>query len=176
MNDRRREVRGREDRRREDCGRDPPSSGRDGRKPMPASSHGKPKVGLEKLAHTGKSSVESRKHIGSSNGSGPGRPVGPKGMHSKNSVPATGKMSQPIARNANSGDRRHSSSSIQSGGTRRPTSSNIQSGIRRPPPSSESTHLKRPLAQREYHETSKPKAISKQTLPSSRPPVSNHQH
>ncbi|KAL8528889.1 hypothetical protein ACS0TY_006381 [Phlomoides rotata] len=159
------------DRGREDRGREPPSNGRDGRKPILASSHGKPKVGLEKLAHTGKSSADSRRMLGSSNGSGPGRPLGPKGVPSKSSIPATGKMSQPIARNVISGDRRPSSSSVQSG-ARKPNPSNIQSAVRRPPPShgqQQPTHLKRPLAQREYQETSKPKVIAKQALPSSRP-------
>lgn len=139
---------------------------------MLSSSHGKSKVGLEKLTHTGKSSVESRKQLGSSNGSGPGRPIGPKGGPSKSFVPATGKVSQPIARNVTSGDRRPPSSSVQSG-ARKPTPSNIQSGVHRPSSShsQQPTHSKRPLAQREYRETSKPKVITKQAMPSSRPLV-----
>lgn len=152
MNDRGREV----------------SNGRDGRKPMLASSQCKPKVGLEKLAHTGKSSIESRKQLGSNNGSGPGRPLGPKGVPTKGSVPATGKVTQPIAKNTISGARKPTSSPTQCV-ARKPTPSKLQSGVHRPAPSrSQPSLLKRSSVQKEYQETSKPKAISKQALPSSR--------
>jgi len=141
------------------------------RKQIPANNQSKPKVGQEKLGHTGKSSLESRKQLSSSNGSGPGRPLEPKGVPRKSFVPATGKMSQPIAKKMISDDRKPTSSSIQAA-ARKPTLSNIKSGIHKPTLShGQPTHLNKSLSQKEYQQISKPKVIPKQALPSSRVPV-----
>ncbi|KAK6128737.1 hypothetical protein DH2020_037520 [Rehmannia glutinosa] len=117
------------------------SNGRDIRKPMHASSQSRPKVGPERTAPAGKLSIESRRQLGSNNGSGPGRPMASKGVPSKSPVPNSGKANPAVAKNAMA-DRL----------------------LRRVQPSV----LKKPPVQREYQETSKPKVMSKQALPSSR--------
>ncbi|KAI3462630.1 hypothetical protein Pfo_019293 [Paulownia fortunei] len=144
------------------------SNGRDGRKPMLASSQSKPKVGLEKMAPATKLSIESRKQLGSNNGSGPGRPLGPKGVPSKSPVPATGKVTPAVAKNTMAGAHKLTPSALQSV-ARKPTPSHLQSGIHRPAPSrGQPSLLKKSSVQKEYQETSKPKVMTKQALPSSR--------
>ncbi|CAL5370909.1 unnamed protein product [Camellia sinensis] len=66
-------------------GRQVPNS-REERKPMSTGSQTHPKTGPRKLISAGKpipTSVDSRKQLGNNNGSGPGRPLGPKGLPSK---------------------------------------------------------------------------------------------
>ncbi|KAL0395866.1 UNVERIFIED_CONTAM: hypothetical protein Scaly_0035000 [Sesamum calycinum] len=147
-----------------DRGRDV-SNGRDGRRPMPPSSQSKPKGAPEKTA---KLSTEPRKQLGSHNGSGPGRPQGPKGMPSKSPMPATGKATAPVAKNTMAGSQKANPSSIQSG-ARKPLPSHSQSGSQRPAPPRSQPPLKKPMVQRkDYQESSKPKVVTKQPLPSSR--------
>ncbi|XP_011073645.1 protein SPT2 homolog isoform X1 [Sesamum indicum] len=147
-----------------DRGRDV-SNGRDGRRPMPPSSQSKPKGAPEKTA---KLSTEPRKQLGSHNGSGPGRPQGPKGMPSKSPMPASGKVTAPVAKSTMAGSHRPNPSTIQSG-ARKPLPSHMQSGTQRPAPPRSQPPLKKPTVQRkEYQESSKPKVVSKQPLPSSR--------
>ncbi|XP_057807606.1 uncharacterized protein LOC131022188 isoform X2 [Salvia miltiorrhiza] len=146
------------------------SSGRDGRKPMLPCSQSKSTVGMDKLAQTKKPSTESRKQFGNNSGSGPsgpGRPLGPKVAPARSSVPTTAKLTQPVTKNVISGVRRPTSSPLQPV-ARRPTPSNLQSGNNRPTPShGQPSTLRRPV-QKDYHETSKPKVISRQSLPSSK--------
>ncbi|XP_047941598.1 protein spt2-like isoform X2 [Salvia hispanica] len=143
------------------------SNGRDGRKPMLPCSQSKAKVGMDNVAHTNKSSAESRKQFGNNSGSGPGRPLGHKVVPSKSSVPATAKSAQPVAKNINSGVRKPTSSSLQPV-ARRPISSNLKSGNNRPTSShGQPSTLRRPV-QKDYHGTTKPKVVSKQLLPSSK--------
>ncbi|KAL0381475.1 UNVERIFIED_CONTAM: hypothetical protein Sangu_0211800 [Sesamum angustifolium] len=147
-----------------DRGRDV-SNGRDGRRPMPPSSQSKPKGAPEKTA---KLSTEPRKQLSSHNGSGPGRPQGPKGMPSKSPMPATGKATAPVAKNTMAGSQKANPSSIQSG-ARKPLPSHSQSGSQRPAPPRSQPPLKKPMVQRkDYQESSKPKVVTKQPLPSSR--------
>lgn len=143
------------------------SNYRDGRRPMPPSTQ-KPKAGLDRLSHTGKSSAEPRKQFGSSNGSGPGRPLGPKAVPARSSVPATAKATQPVAKNIISGARRPTPSSTQPV-SRKPTQSNMHSTSNRP----SSSHSRQSVMTRPVHQqqTSKPKFLSKQALPSSKPQV-----
>lgn len=150
------------------CGREV-SSGRDGRKPMVPCSQSKSKVGMDKdkLGHTNKSSTESRRQFGSNSGSGPGRPLRPKVVPAKISVPTTAKLTQPVAKNVISGVRKPTSLPLQPA-ARRPPPLNLQSGTNRPThPHGQPSALKRPV-QKDYHETSKHKVISKQSLPSSK--------
>ncbi|XP_041994673.1 protein spt2 isoform X2 [Salvia splendens] len=143
------------------------SNGRDGRKPTLPCSQSKSKVGMDNVAHTNKSSAESRKQFGNNSGSGPGRPLGHKVVPSKSSVSATAKSTQPVAKNINSGVRKSTSSSLQPI-ARRPISSNLQSGNTRPTSShGQPSALRRPV-QKHSHGTTKPKVISKQSLPSSK--------
>ncbi|KAG6418644.1 hypothetical protein SASPL_120848 [Salvia splendens] len=143
------------------------SNGRDGRKPTLPCSQSKAKVGMDNVAHTNKSSAESRKQFGNNSGSGPGRPLGHKVVPSKSSVPATAKSAPPVAKNINSGVRKPTSSSLLPV-ARRPISSNLQSGNNRPTSShGQPSTLRRPV-QKDYHGTTKPKVISKQSLPSSK--------
>ncbi|KAK4426493.1 hypothetical protein Salat_1417900 [Sesamum alatum] len=167
-----------------DRGRDV-SNGREGRRPMPPSSQSKPKGAPEKTA---KLSTDPRKQLGSHNGSGPGRPQGPKGgMPSKSPMPATGRANAPVAKSTMASSHRPNPSPIQSG-ARKPMPSHSQSGSQRPPSQSGSQRLhpqsgtqrpalprgqpplvKKPTVQRkEYQEASKPKVVTKQALPSSR--------
>lgn len=152
------------------------SNYRDGRKPMLPNSQNKPKVGLDKLAHSGKASTESRKQFGSSNGSGPGRPLGPKSVPAKSSVSSTAKATQPVAKNIIPGVRKPTQpvqavarkpapSNLHSGNSR-PTSSHGQPSVMRRPIQKDSQQTSKP-----YQQTSKPKVISKQALPSSKAQV-----
>ncbi|KAK6128558.1 hypothetical protein DH2020_037702 [Rehmannia glutinosa] len=144
------------------------SNGRDIRKPMHASSQSRPKVGPERTAPAGKLSIESRRQLGSNNGSGPGRPLASKGVPSKSPVPNSGKANPAVAKNAMAGLHKPTPSTQQSV-VRKPTPSHSQSGVHRPAPSRvQPSVLKKPPVQREYQETSKPKVMSKQALPSSR--------
>ncbi|KAH6758645.1 hypothetical protein C2S51_018880 [Perilla frutescens var. frutescens] len=138
-------------------------------------SHG---LGLDRVANTGKSLTESRKQLGSNNGSGPGRPLGPKAVPGKSSVPATGKVTHPVAKNIISGARKPTPSTVQPV-ARKPTP-HLQSGNNRPTTShGQPSVLKRPV-HRDYQETNKPKVITKQALPSSKvqlkrsPPSQRH--
>lgn len=156
------------------------SSSRDGRKPMLPSSQNKPKVGLDKLAHTGKSPTESRKQYGSNNGSvpesrkqfssnngsGPGRPPAHKPVPAKSSVPATAKVTQPVAKNNISGARKPTPAGPPV--ARKPAPSNLQSSNNRPSSShGQSSVMRRPI-QKDSPQTSRPKVISRQSLPSSK--------
>lgn len=143
------------------------SNARDGRKPMVASSQSTPKAGLERSV--GKLSVEPRKQLDNNNVSRPGRSVAPKGVPSKSSVPATRKITPPVAKNTMAGSHRPTLSSSQSG-PRKPTPSHLQSGLHRPNPlrGQPSVLNKSSVQKKEYEETSKPKVMTKQTLPSSR--------
>ncbi|KAL1539487.1 starch synthase [Salvia divinorum] len=141
-------------------------NGRDGRKAMLPCSQSKSKVGMDKSAHKNKSSTESRKQFGSSSGSGPGRPLGPKIVPSKNSVPATAKSAQPAAKKYISGVRKPTSSPLQPV-ARRPVQLNPQSGNNRPTSlHGQPSALRRPV-QKDNYETSKPKVVSR-ALPSSK--------
>ncbi|KAL1559548.1 protein SPT2 isoform X2 [Salvia divinorum] len=144
------------------------SSGCDGRKPMLPCSQSKSKVGMDKLTLANKSSAESRKQFGNKSGSGPGRPLGPKVVPSKSSVPVTAKSTQPVTKNIISGVRKPTSSPLQPG-ARRPVPSNLHSGNNRPTSShGQPSALRRPVQKKDYHGTTKPKVISKQSLPSSK--------
>ncbi|PIN00349.1 hypothetical protein CDL12_27149 [Handroanthus impetiginosus] len=148
-----------------DRGRDV-SDGRDRRKPVSGSSQSKPKVDPGKVAPTRKLSIDSRKQLGNNNGSGPGRPLGPKGVPSKSPVPATLKTAPPVARNMVAATHKPTSSSLQPG-VRKPMPSNLPSSNHRPPPSNgQPSHLKKSsVPRKEYQEASKPKMIAKQPLP-----------
>lgn len=139
---------------------------RDGRKPMLPNSQNKPKVGLDKLAHSGKASTESIKQFGSNNGSGPGRPLGPKSVPAKSSVPSTAKVTQPVAKNIIPGARKPTQP-VQPV-ARKPTPSNLHSGNSRPTSSHGQPSVMRRPIQKDYQQTSRPKVISKQALPSSK--------
>ncbi|KAG8373807.1 hypothetical protein BUALT_Bualt11G0063500 [Buddleja alternifolia] len=151
--DRGREVSG-HDRRRE-------VNGRDVRKQIPSSSQSRPKSGMEKVGPASKLSVESRKQLGSNNGSGPGRPLASKGsVPSKSPVSATGKVAPAITKNTMA---KPHTSQMQSG-VRKPAPTHLQSGVQR----QTSLHGKSPVLRRDYQESSKPKVMTKQALSSSR--------
>ncbi|KAG6401078.1 hypothetical protein SASPL_137923 [Salvia splendens] len=142
-------------------------NGPDGRKPMLPCSQSKSKVGMDKSAHTNKSSTESRKQFGNNNGSGPGRPLGPKVLPSYNSVRATAKSAQPAAKKNISVVRKPTSSPLQPV-ARRPVQLNPQSGNNRPTSlHGQPSALRRPV-QNDNYESSKPKVASRQSLPSSK--------
>lgn len=142
-------------------------NGRDGRKPMLPCSQSKSKVGMDKSAHTNKSSTDSRKQFVNNNGSGPGRPLGPKVLPSNNSVRATAKSAQPAAKKNISVVRKPTSSPHQPV-ARRPAQLNPQSGNNRPMSlHGQPSALRRPV-QKDNYESSKPKVVSRQSLPSSK--------
>lgn len=146
-------------------------NGHDERRPKLASSQRETnKAGLEKMVHARKLPAEDRRQLGSNNGSGPGRPLGPKGMPSKTVLPATRTANPAVAKNTVSRVQKPTPSQMQSV-QRKPTSSNLQSNIHRPPPRIQSSIPKRPPMQKEYQENSKPKIMTKQPLPSSREQV-----
>ncbi|XP_051150673.1 protein spt2-like isoform X2 [Andrographis paniculata] len=154
-----------------DRGREIPhaSHSRDVRKPMVPSIQNKPKVGMQRS--NGKLPVEPRKQqLVNNNGSGPGRPLPPKGAPSKTSVPATRKVTPPVAKHTVAGSQRPIPSSQQHAAVRRQPSSQLQHGLqRRSPPRGQSSVVNKSSVQRkEYHETSRPKALTKQPLPPSR--------
>ena len=84
-------------------GRQVPSS-REERKPASMNGHIQAKSGPQKLVSASKPnlmSVDPRKQLGTNNGAGPGRPVGPKSMPSKMPVAsAEKKASAPGARSS----------------------------------------------------------------------------
>ncbi|KAL3640376.1 hypothetical protein CASFOL_015344 [Castilleja foliolosa] len=161
----------------------PPSNGQ--RKPMPSSSsQHKSKPLPERMPprippSSSKPSIDSRRPIGSNNGSGPGRPVGPKGgVPPRSSVPTSnGRGTPTVARNSTSGSGAHrpAAPSPAQPAPRRPMSSQLsQSGVHKsgPPRGQPSSNLRK-LApvQREYRESSKPKVMPRHALPSSRDQV-----
>ncbi|KAK2998681.1 hypothetical protein RJ639_022865, partial [Escallonia herrerae] len=126
-------------------------NGRDERRPLPTGNQIRPKVGPQTSASTSNrtsTSVESRKQLGSSNGSGPGRPLGPKGLPSKVPNTVVKKIAAPIGK-----------SSIN--------------GLRQPAPSKlQSSNTKPPLEQKKrFPESSNGRTASKQPVPSSKPQV-----
>ncbi|KAK2982303.1 hypothetical protein RJ640_014822, partial [Escallonia rubra] len=133
-------------------------NGRDERKPLPTGNQIRPKVGPQTSASTSNrtsTSVESRKQLGSSNGSGPGRPLGPKGLPSKVPNTVVKKIAAPIGR-----------SSIN--GLRQPAPSKLQSSNTKP----QSSNMKPPLEQKKrFPESSNGRTMSKQPVPSSKPQV-----
>ncbi|KAG6403311.1 hypothetical protein SASPL_135528 [Salvia splendens] len=142
-------------------------NGRDGRKPMLPCSQSKSKVGMDKSAHTNKSSTESRKQFGNTSGSGPGRPLGPNVLPSNNSVRATAKSAQPAAKKNITVVRKPTSSPLQPV-ARRPVQLTPQSGNNRPTSlHGQPSALRRPV-QKDNYESSKPKVVSRQSLPSSK--------
>ncbi|XP_051117723.1 uncharacterized protein LOC127242286 [Andrographis paniculata] len=150
-----------------DRGREIPHS-RDVRKPMVPSNQNKPKVGFERS--NGKLPVEPRKQqLVHNNGSGPGRPLPHKGAPSKTSVPATRKITPPVAKHTVPGSQRPTPSSQHAPERKRPLSQVQHSLQRRSPPRGQPSVVNKSSVQRkEYHETSRPKALTKQPLPPSR--------
>ncbi|KAK2997559.1 hypothetical protein RJ639_026409 [Escallonia herrerae] len=126
-------------------------NGRDERRPLPTGNQIRPKVGPQTSASTSNrtsTSVESRKQLGSSNGSGPGRPLGPKGLPSKVPNTVIKRIAAPIGK-----------SSIN--------------GLRQPAPSKlQSSNTKPPLEQKKrFPEFSNGRTVSKRPVPSSKPQV-----
>ncbi|XAR51437.1 hypothetical protein NMG60_11006069 [Bertholletia excelsa] len=144
----------------------PLSNGREERKPLSSGSHTHPKAGPHKLTSGSKllsSSHDSRRQLGNNNGSGPGRPVGPKVLPPKTpTATAERKVCAAAAK-----------SSLPS--ATKPPSSKLQSSA----PKQQSV-LKKPLENRkEFHESSKGKILPKQQVPSSKqqiikPPAKIH--
>ena len=106
-----------------------------------------PKVGSHKLTSASKpvlASVEYRKRIGNSNGSGPGRPLGTKGLASKKPAVTTERKVPAAA----------AKSSVLSAHKQLP--SKFPSAASKPPPV-----LKQPLNQKkEFQESSKGKMLA----------------
>ncbi|XP_057983649.1 protein spt2-like [Malania oleifera] len=74
-------------------------NGREERKGIPTNGQMQPKSGSHKFTSNSKPnimSVDSRKQLGSNNGNGPGRPVGPKSLPSKTSAAAMGKKAPAL--------------------------------------------------------------------------------
>ncbi|XP_057482685.1 protein spt2-like [Actinidia eriantha] len=123
--------------------------GREERKPMPKGTQMHPKVGSHKLTYASKpvlASVEYRKRIGNNNGSGPGRPLGTKGLASKKPAVTTERKVPAAA----------VKSSVLSAHKQPP--SKFPTATSKPPPV-----LKQPLNQKkEFKESSKGKMLPKQ--------------
>ncbi|KAL6512909.1 hypothetical protein OROHE_019699 [Orobanche hederae] len=144
-----------------------PSGGQ--RKPMLSSNQSKPKVGQERIGPpASKSSMESRKQLGSNNSSGTGRSVGPPNGVPSKKIPmpsSTGKATPAVSRNAMGGGAHRAAPSAP---MRKPMPSNPQSGVPKPTPSRGQPSGLRKSAQREHQETSKLKMMTKKALPESR--------
>lgn len=146
----------------------------DGRKSVVSRSHNKPEVGLE--THISKLSTKSRKQFSINNGSGPGRPLGPKPVPAKapvpakSSLPATMKVNQPLAKSNISGSHKPTPSRLQPV-ARKPATLNLQSANGRTTSShGQASVLKRPV-QKDHRETSNPRLNVKPALPSSKAQV-----
>ncbi|CAA0841075.1 SPT2 chromatin protein [Striga hermonthica] len=142
-------------------GREPTSNDRNVRRPMPSSIQNKPKLGQEKTKIPIKPAMDPRKQLGSNNGSGPGRPVGPKSMSSSSAPISTSKATPAIAKHTMAGGvRKPAPSSVQSA-IRKPMPSNMQSGIHKSAPPSRaqpSLVVRKPsVQQKESLGSSKPK-------------------
>ena len=132
-------------------GRQAPSS-REERKPVSMNGQIQAKAGSQKLVSASKPnlmSVDSRKQLGTNNGAGPGRPVGPKSLPSKMPVSsAEKKASAPGARSS-------------------------MSGLHKAPPSKLHPSIPRQNLdqKRQFQDSNKGKMMPKQRVDSSRPQV-----
>ncbi|CAL5372640.1 unnamed protein product [Camellia sinensis] len=140
-------------------GRQVPNS-REERKPMSTGSQTHPKTGPRKLISAGKpipTSVDSRKQLGNNNGSGPGRPLGPKGLPSK--MPAATTERRVAAPQRQSLDQKPS--------VHRPPSSKLHSSA----PKQASVPKQSLDQKKEVQGSSRGKMMPKQPVPSSKPQI-----
>ncbi|XP_052196115.1 probable starch synthase 4, chloroplastic/amyloplastic [Diospyros lotus] len=130
-------------------------NGREERKPLSTSSQMLPKSGPPRTPASKpiQKAFDPRKQIGNSNGSGPGRPVGPKSLPSKTPAATT--------------ERRVSAAGAKSSvpSVHRPPASKLHS-------SASKQVLKHPLdMKKEFQESSRAKQLPKQPVPSSKPQI-----
>ncbi|GMP47364.1 hypothetical protein CsSME_00015134 [Camellia sinensis var. sinensis] len=133
---------------------------REERKPMSTGSQTHPKTGPRKLISAGKpipTSVDSRKQLGNNNGSGPGRPLGPKGLPSK--MPAATTERRVAAPQRQSLDQKPS--------VHRPPSSKLHSSA----PKQASVPKQSLDQKKEAQGSSRGKMMPKQPVPSSKPQI-----
>jgi protein SPT2 len=100
-------------------------NGREERKSMPTSSQMHPKAGSHKLKSASKpiqTSVEHRKQLGNSNGSGPGRPLGPKDLASKKPAAASERrLPTTVAKSSQLSSQKRPSSKLHSSASKQPS-------------------------------------------------------
>ncbi|GER33112.1 SPT2 chromatin protein [Striga asiatica] len=150
-----------------------PSKSNNGvRRPVPSVCQNKPKVGQERAKPPTKPAMDPRKQLGSNNGSGPGRPVGPKSLPSRRPTPiTTGKTTSSTSKHTTvAGAHKPARSAVQPH-IRKPMPSNMQSGIHKSVPSraQPSSATRKPsVQQEEYRGSGKPMAMTKQAASSSR--------
>ncbi|XP_058777442.1 uncharacterized protein LOC131651768 [Vicia villosa] len=132
----------------------------DNRRPVAGASHLAPKpqsnYKLSSSSQASKASVDSRKHLGSNSGNGPGRPVGPKGM------PSVGSKGMPSKMPVNTMGRKSVTPGMR----------NPVNGVQKPPPSKVFPSVpKYSMDQRkDVRELHKPKILPR---PPPRPPVAS---